>query len=282
MARIQAIGYQVNQIIKAHNGINLSKKEARATSGIKGENNHNISNYFHSYKSLDNARRELTDLGKFAKQNFGIKDMSKITGKVIKEWVKSKDITYKTASNYISNIYKVQEYFTLKQGELKEIRENLKETLTKERVLANQSRAYKNLDKVELKNPKAQISFELQKNYGLRVKEATHINLNRQLKGENILEIQGKGGKIIIKEIDKNLVDKIKEYSNEKGIFEIPTRTYTYNLKQAIEATGEKFNGTHGIRHAFAQNKLEEGYTKQEVSEMMGHNREEITNTYLR
>ena len=280
MARAQAIGYQVNQIIKAHNGIRESKMQSRAESGLKGQNNHNISDKFHSYKSLDNARRELTDLGKFAKKEFGIKDMSNITKEVVQEWIKSKDITYKTASNYLSNIYKVADHFSIDRTEIKEIREELKQTIDKAPPLAKETRAYKDLDKIKLPNPRADIAFRLQRDYGLRVKEATHINLNRQLQ-DNTLQVQGKGGKIIYKELDKNLVKEIKELS-QNGIFKIAQRTYAYQLKKEIEATGQTYNGTHGIRHSYAQNQLEKGYTKQEVSEMMGHNREEITDTYLR
>ena len=281
MARVQAIGYQVNQIIKAHNGIGQSKMQTRATSGLKGQNNHNISDKFHSYKSLDNARRELTDLGKFAKKEFGIKDMSNITKEVVKEWIKSKDITYKTASNYLSNIYKVADHFTIQRSEIKEIREELKQAINKTPPLAKETRAYKDLDKITLPTPQTNLAFKLQRDYGLRVKEATHINLNRQLQ-DNILQVQGKGGKIIYKELDEGLVKEIKELANKDGIFKVSPRTYAYQLQKEIEKTGQTYNGTHGIRHSYAQSKLEEGYTKQEVSEMMGHNREEITNTYLR
>jgi len=49
-----------------------------------------------------------------------------------------------------------------------------------------------------------------------------------------------------------------------------------------LEKVGNKYNGTHGLRHSFAQDKLEEGYTKGQVSEMMGHVREDITDVYLR
>jgi len=93
--------------------------------------------------------------------------------------------------------------------------------------------------------------------------------------------VQGKGGKILEKELSKELVQKVKENA-KNGIFEIKKDTYTKELKEAIEKTGQTYNGTHGIRHSFAHQKLEEGYSKQEVSEMMGHNREEITNVYLR
>jgi site-specific recombinase XerD len=279
MARAGSIKFQVSNIIKEHNGIRISKLEARNTSGLKAENNHKVSNYFHSYKSLDNARRDLINLGEFAKKEFGIKDMKQISKEVINSWIKSKDISYNTASNYLSEINKVSEHLGIIQQEIREMRSELKIELSNPQL---QTRAYTDLNKIQLNNKNNQISFELQRDYGLRLKEATHINLNRQLKGENVLEIQGKGGKTIEIKIKDELLSKIKEYSNEKGIFETSKKSYVNELKKEIKAIGQTYNGTHGIRHTFAQTKLEEGYSKKEVSEMMGHNREEITNTYLR
>jgi hypothetical protein len=59
MARVGSVTYQVSKIIKAHNGIGSSKREARNESGLLSENNQKVSDKFHSYKSLDNARRDL-------------------------------------------------------------------------------------------------------------------------------------------------------------------------------------------------------------------------------
>ena len=279
MARAGSINYQVAKIIKAHNGIGQSKLESRNTSGLTAENGHKVSDKFHSYKSLDNVRANLTNLGKFAKDELGIKDMSKIDIEVVKEWIKSKDITYNTASNYLSEINKVHEHLDISKAEVKELRNELKINLQKTAGLANQTRAYKSLDKVILSD-KSQIAFELQRDYGLRVKEATHINIERQLHG-NTLSYQQKGGKLSEIKLTPTLTSKIKENA-VNGKYEINYKTYSRELKKAIEQTGQKYNGTHGIRHSFAQNKLETGNTKQEVSEAMGHVREEITNIYLR
>jgi len=77
------------------------------------------------------------------------------------------------------------------------------------------------------------------------------------------------------------LVSKIKENA-DNGKYTIPSDTYYGQLKREIEKTGQKYNGTHGIRHTYAQNQLESGKSKKEVAEAMGHSREEITNTYIR
>lgn len=272
--RVGSIKYQVSKIIKEHNGIGQSKLESRNSSGLKAENGHNVSDKFHSYKSLDNVRNDLINLGNYAKSEFGIKDMSQINAEVVKSWIQDKDITYNTASNYLSELNKVTDHFSFNRSQIKEMRAEFKETL-KENTL--ESRAYKNLDKIELQNPKADISFQLQRDYGLRVKESTHINL-KNLDENNVLHYQQKGGMWSQKEISKELADKIREHA-ENGKFNIPYTTYKYNLKSAIEKSGQEWNGTHGIRHSYAQNLLEQGYSKEEVAKEMGHVREEITNS---
>ena len=280
MARAGSINYQVSNIIREHNGIGISKKEERELSGLKSENNQNVSDLFHSYKSLDNARNDLSNLGKFAKENYNIKDMSKIDISIVKDWIMQKDIVYRSASNYLSELNKVSDHFSFNRDEIKELRSDLKETLDRTGNLAQETRAYRDLDKIELKNEALNVAFELQRDYGLRVKEATHIDLVRQIRG-NILTVQGKGGKLIEKELNPTLTSKIKENANN-GIYSVNIKTYSYNLKSAIEKSGQKYTGTHGIRHSYAQAQLEAGKTKSEVSQEMGHNREEITDVYLR
>jgi len=276
MARTASINYQVSAIIKSHNGINQSKRESRENSNIKSaESGHKVSDKFHSYKSLDNARNDLTSLGNYAKQELKIKEMSKIDIDTVREWINSKDITYNTASNYFSEINKVSEHLNLTREDVKNLRVELKDTLRSNTL---ESRAYNNLDKVELAN-KYQPAFELQRDYGLRVNAATHINLEKQLDG-NTLSYREKGGKLSEKQLSLTLVSKLKENA-VNGKYEVNYNTYRDNLKKEIEKTGQKYTGSHGIRHSYAQKQLETK-SKAEVSKEMGHVREEITNIYLR
>ena len=277
MARAGSINYQVSKIIKAHNGIGQSKLESRNTSGlVSAESGHKVSDKFHSYKSLDNARNDLKNLGNYAKKHYQIKDMTLINREVVENWIKDKDITYNTASNYLSEINKVSEHLSISREEVKELRAELKEEL---RTNELQSRAYSKLDRVQLPE-RSQPAFELQRDHGLRLSAATHINIEKQLDG-NTLKYQEKGGKWSEKELSHTLASKIRENAIN-GKYELSKNTYRDQLQKAIEQTGQKYNGTHGIRHSYAQRELEAGKSKQEVSEAMGHSREEITNTYLR
>ena len=277
MARAGSINFQVSKIIKAHNGIGQSKLESRNNSGLKSvESGHKVSDKFHSYKSLDNARNDLTNLAKYAKAEFGIKDMSNINLEVVGNWIRDKGISYNTASNYLSELNKVSEHLNITREQVKDLRTDLKTELAKKELT---SRTYKHLDRIQLPE-KSQAAFELQRDYGLRSNAATHINIDKQLK-ENILKYQEKGGKWNEKTLTDTLILKIKENSID-GKYQIPRDTYYGQLKKMIEKTGQKFNGTHGIRHSYAQSMLEKGFSKEEVAKEMGHTREEITNTYLR
>ena len=276
MARLGSIKYQISNIINSHNGIGVSKKEQRANSGLKSlENGHNVSDKIHSYKSIENLRNDLTNLANFSKENFGIKDITQISASNVRAWIESKQITYNTASNYLSELNKVAEHFSFSKEEMKALREDLKAKLTNK---TPETRAYKQLEKITLRE-NSQVAFELQRDYGLRINAATNINIEKQLK-DNTLIYREKGGKLSQKELSPNLAQKIRENAVE-GKYEINKRTYSRDFQKQIEKSGQKYNGTHGIRHTYAQ-KMLENHTKAEVSQELGHAREEITDTYLR
>lgn len=276
MARLGSVKYQVSQILQKVNGIGTSKKETRDQSGVKSlESGHKISDKVHSFKSLENLKNDLTNLANYAKTEFKIQDIKAINIDIVSSWIDSKNIGYNTASNYFSELNKVSAHFNFTREEIKELRADLKNDLPKT-VL--ETRAYKNLEKIEL-NPKHQVAFELQRDYGLRVNASTHINLDKQLNG-NTLTYREKGGKLSQKKLNPNLAQKIRENAAE-GKYEVNKRTYARDLQKKIKESGQKYNGTHGIRHSYAQ-KMMETNSKAEVSQEMGHSRAEITDTYLR
>ena len=276
MARLGSVKYQVSQIIQKVNGIGTSKKENREQSGVKSlESGHKLSDKVHSFKSLENLKNDLTNLATYAKTEFQIRDIKEINIDIVSSWFDSKNISYNTASNYASELNKVSDHFNFTKEEIKDLRADLKKELPK---TERETRAYKNLEKLELKD-KHQVAFELQRDYGLRVNAATHINLDKQLNG-NTLIYREKGGKLSRKELSPNLAQKLKVNAVD-GKYEINKRTYARDLQKQIEKSGQKYTGTHGIRHTYAQ-KMLETHSKAEVSQELGHTREEITDTYLR
>ena len=276
MARLGSVKYQVSQIMQKVNGIGTSKKDSREQSGVKSlESGHKISDKVHSFKSLENLKNDLTNLATYAKSEFKISDIKAINIDIVSSWIDSKNISYNSASNYMSELNKVSDHLNFTREEIKDLRADLKKELPKAEL---ETRAYKNLEKIELKE-KHQVAFELQRDYGLRVNASTHINLDKQLNG-NTLTFKEKGGKLSQKELSPNLAQKIRENSIQ-GKYEINKRTYARDFQKQIEKSGQKYNGTHGIRHTYAQ-KMLETHSTAEVYKELGHTREEITDTYLR
>ena len=227
MARLGSIKYQVSQILQKVNGIGTSKKDSREQSAVKSlESGHKISDKVHSFKSLENLKNDLTNLANYAKTEFKIQDIKAINIDIVKSWIESKEISYNTASNYMSELNKVSDHFNFTKEEIKDLRADLKKELPKTEL---ETRAYKNLEKIELKE-KHQVAFELQRDYGLRVNAATHINLDKQLNG-NTLTFREKGGKLSQKELSPNLAQKIRENSIQ-GKYEINKRRYARDFQK--------------------------------------------------
>lgn len=278
MSRSLSIGRQVDLIIRDINGIGVSKLQSRIEGGRRSlESGHLVSQYTHSVKSLENVRNELTNLGRYAKDNFGVKDMSKIDKEIVMSWIKDKGISRRTASGYLSNINKVGEsHLNVSRKDVKEIRQEIKEYKEPD----YSSRYYTKTDQITLPY-RSQPAYELQRDYGLRVTASCHININKQLSLDNVLRYKEKGGKESFQQLSPELAESLRDHAVE-GKYNVNNKTYSRDLKEAITTLGNKWNGTHGMRHTYAQNKLEEGLTKTEVSQSMGHSREEITNTYVR
>ena len=87
---------------------------------------HKVSDKVHSFKSLENLRNDLTNLANYAKEEFQIKDIKEINIDIVSSWIESKNITYNTASNYLSELNKVSDHFNFAKEEIKDLRADLK------------------------------------------------------------------------------------------------------------------------------------------------------------
>ena len=272
-----AIHNQVRDVIRSIDGIGTSKLDSRIASDMRSnESGHKVSPKLHSHKSIINLRRELTDLATFAKLERGIGKIDKIDASIVRNWLATKEIGYRTASNYLSNLNKIADHLSISRQEVAEIRQELSSQLPRP---AKDRRSYKHLDRLQVAE-RSMPAMRLQRDYGLRAGAATHINLDKQLDG-NVLSYREKGGKWSKKVLDKDLVSQLHKNA-QNGLYAINYKTYTRDLRQGLERLGEEWHGTHGLRHSYAQRRLEEGASLGEVSLEMGHVREEITLTYLR
>lgn len=282
MKKLGSMRYQYSQIETVVNGISKKKRLEREKSNIISENGKKVSPYIHSHKSRINSRNDMINLFRFAKTYYKIRDVSVIGYQVIKDWIISKQvdkggICYDTASNYISEINKISEYLDITREEMKELRVELHEIL---KIIPKTTRAYsmKKLLTMDI-HPRSRVAFELQRDYGLRISAATYIDTIKNLKGNN-LSYRNKGGKLMTITIRSSLRELILR-SSSNGIYNVVNRTYARDLQKIIEASGQKWTGTHSMRHTFCQHMLK-NKTKAQVSLLMGHVRESITDVYLR
>jgi len=97
-----------------------------------------------------------------------------------------------------------------------------------------------------------------------------------------------KGGKPGLVRISIDTYELLEMYLEENGSFEIAYDAYIDALKEAAEKTHQTYNGSHGLRWNYAQNRIVElqeyGYSyaqsEQIVSWEMKHNRASITQHY--
>jgi integrase len=282
-------------------------------------NNHNalflskaISSYFNRGSSLAstvqtvlNSIRELT----------GVKSLKDLNDQAIQSYVShlqervaSGDLSRKTAESYVSGLNRVLEYAnevlgknfqTFSASELGLSRGSF-EYVDRAVSLETHQKFISFLSaKEDLKAQALRHSVELQREFGLRLRESLAIKETtiREALSTGVLHLTKEDGtknsrerEIPIRsESQKEALEKAYDFMRQNNLFSLaPTATlreqynYAYEAKKEFEKeVGEKFT-FHGERHAFAQSCIQEGIDRQTVSEWLGHNREEITKVYAK
>jgi hypothetical protein len=293
-----------NAVIKAvmsnSKGIGTSKADSRANSGLKGQNGHEVSSKTHSIATTQNQRSVITQYVNYVKEEYGNRVMENINNETMKEFIDHKlnedGISGATANTYISELGRISDNLnelgvnSVSREEITSYREDLKEqgvNLQGDHLDRSYNEADKIVENMYNDSPYG-LSAELQYEAGLRADDA--LNSEKwTINEDNSLHIENsKGGvEYDTKILNEELIEKVREAIEQeyKGNYE----DYRESLKEAVEQQGEEWNGTHGLRYDFAQERVEElreqGLTDSEAlaqtSQEMGHSREEITLHYL-
>ena len=148
------------------------------------------------------------------------------------------------------------------------------------------TRAYERPDELisSIKGEGYQVAARLQLECGLRVSDALKL---RELRETGSIS-NSKGGQVITPHLSDSLKTALFRL---EGSELNPTRQgYTNALKNACLDQNTAYQGTHGLRHNYAQAQYNgyramganKGEALQMTSEDMGHHRQDITLTYLR
>lgn len=264
-------------------------------------------------KSLKNAMQRLSDAG------YGIRDVKQLKGKhirfLVEQWKSDPTITIGTIKNRMSHLRWLAE--RIGNPRIVE-RSNSSYNIDNRKYVDNHSNKAKNLSESKLDrltDDFTKYSLKLQQEFGLRREEAIKFQPKFADKGTEII-LKGswcKGGRertIPITTLEQRLLlDEVHEFCRQHATkslipvhknYEQQMRTYEYQTAKV----GETKN--HGLRHAYAQKryeilsglvspknggktarKLSEGEKRDnlearlQVSQELGHNREEITAVYV-
>jgi len=300
------MGYQVTQVFN-QSGIfapTESKHEAKAEARAEGA--HNSAEIaektaIYSYQTAESYKDVWHQVADFAKLNCELKDIEKLSATEVKAYLESRisdGVAHSTFQKECAAINKLENALSAyadKRGTGREY--NFRETTHQVKVEQGKSlersdphRAY-----TDAHNVVAQLSgahktaAALQLNAGARISEISQIKQG-QLKGDNRIEVQGKGGKVRELNVSEKTYQAVEKIISEKGIFRIDKDAYGRDLRAAALNSGQDATGSHGLRWNFAQNRMQElqssGKTYEQalsiVSREMGHERSDITEHYLR
>lgn len=285
----------INRVMSNANGIGISKSKSRDKSDIRAENGHKVSDKAHSIKEVQNMRSITTQYINYIKDNFEGKVSNNINSDSAKLFLESKAQTVGsgTLNTYVSTMNKIVDNLNkdsigdLSREDIKSIKNDLKENYS---LSSNhENRAYFDALSIknEMNNTPFSVSADLQHEVGLRASDSLDSSKWR-INDDNTLTIEGSKGGITYqtKPLSDDLLQKVAEAKEMN--YKANYTEYKDTLKQAVESTGQEWNGTHGLRYNFAQERVlelrEQGYTESEANGItslnMGHSRLEITQHY--
>jgi hypothetical protein len=318
-----SVSYQVHQLFD-QSGINRIGHSKHADKEIsrdalnaedKAAGWHEVAQQMgiYSYSTADAYRDVWAQVLSHAKEVYGVKDIEKLTGEIVSSHLSSKvdqEVAFKTFQLHSAACEKLAvalDGYASRHGRdatykfhetIQPVRERAQEELER----FNKSRAYEFPAALvsAVSNPDHQLAAKLQSESGARVHEVSQVKesalhgiasdrFTRQELG--FYEMSGKGGKDGIKGVSVPTYRELAaNISSNGGVFKINEGSYRDSLKAAAAKTGQEYQGSHGLRWNWAQDRYkglqDKGFNEIQamfqVSKDMGHERADITAHYLR
>jgi integrase len=270
----------------AREGRSASPQNVAAKTGING----NATNeQYHS---------RICTLGQYCRDNYGMRDMSRITAEMVRDFMSEKidaDVAYSTWNGYSAAFGKMDTALTKITGEspgIKAAVENLRAEAKAELPRTEgRDRAYKSpndlLTELERHGEAVHLVATIQREMGLRFAEASRIDAAQLRDGE--LKYIAKGGQRMERVLRPETEQRLEVHLREHGSLQVSSKEFYRALKEACKEVGVRYEASHGLRYTFAQERYAElrtsGMSRLEalgqVSEEMSHHRVDITLRYL-
>ena len=294
------VKWQVTEIFKEIKEIGNSKYEAKNNArqtGARGSHGIARETDIYSYRTNDSYRESVVKFANWAKENAGLKDLTKTTAEAVKSYLQSRideNIAHKTFQLEKSALNKLEtalnrysEHHNLNRNYDFKLNENFNRQVQKDMQHADVRAYSKNdVDKLLKIHDKAvNLAVRCALSAGLRKSEILKLSISN-LK-ENKIEIIGaKGGKDrIVSEIsDKSLISDIKTFLKENNIEKLGDVVTGAKINNEIRAVLGDSGSIHSLRHNYAIETVKQfesqGYSHVEAVHMtsaeLGHNRNEI------
>jgi integrase len=262
--------------------------------------------YCRSFKTAKEYAGVWFQLASYARSEFGINKITDIRPEHIEAFVEAKaELSPKSLRNISSAIGKLENVIEQKLGLEVDFgsREGwngrwLANKIASEMEHSSSRGAYENPQALveNLSSPAHQLVAELQWQGGFRIHEVQQIREDSFRSWTDSwgqehygIEVRGKGGYVRTVELPSDVWSRAKEHVEDWGRISFNYKEYLNDLRQSAWETGQPYEGSHGLRYNFAQERYEElieagwGHIEalKEVSEMLGHHRPEITQHYL-
>ncbi len=285
----------INQVMKNINGIGTSKAEAQANSDLTGVNGHSISLQAHSLKSMDNARSITNQFVNFVNDNYSGKVASNLTNEKVLDFIEHKldnGLSGASANTYLSELSKISDNLNslgISENQIsrdvisREIRDDLKDK-GHDLGKTNLDRTNRNSEALVQhmkENTPFGLSAELQKEAGLRADDALNIASKVSINENGSLHISGSknGNDYNSVPLNEDLLNRVQEAINNN--YSANYDEYRLAMKEGAAQTANEWNGTHSLRFDYANDQRADGKSLSEISQNLGHSREEITERYL-
>jgi len=305
---------QTYRVFETINDIGTSKHEAKIEARENGATTwHEIGKEIgiHSYATMEAYRGVAKDCLRYAKAELDVRDLEKFTGLEVGAFLQEKiddGVAYATLNKCCAALEKLEVALNCyakenETGRAYDFSEAIKEAREAGRDLDrfDGTRAYRNPERLvnAVCGETFQLAAAIQQEGGARIREASHIT-QAQLKGlradtqtgqiKGWIKVEGKGGKIREIGVKPGTYAKLGKAIENGQRFEFAKNAYRRELKAAAVATGQDYQGSHGLRWSWAQDRHAElqrnGKTYEQtigqVSREMGHERADITEHYLR
>lgn len=318
-----SVRWQVQEIFKKSgiNQINAAKHAAKAyaRSDIDADGIaatwHNIGKKIgiYSYATADAYRDVWRRVLNFAKSELKVKDIEILQGKHVQAYLESRIVDKIAHATFLKEAAACEKLETAlngyaerrKTGNSYAFSQNIKNARSDAHTMLwrfKGSRAYKAPERLvaAVKNPDHRLVARMQYESGARVSECNHLKkdnlrgfvkdpVTKEKKGV-VYVIKAKGGLNGEKYVSPATYQKLESAIQAGGRFEFNKNMYRNSLRTAAEATGQRYNGSHGLRWNFAQKRFQTvqqsgcSYEKAmvQVSFELMHQRADITLHYLK